>query len=195
MAACSTADGGIKMENLILCGYTSSGKSTIGRKLAELLNCSYIDTDALIEAACGMTIPAYCSAFGMEAFRELEHEVTKKLAGDITERNAGSSPAGKGEADREERFVISTGGGLLTYERNCLLMKSLGKVVYIKRPFDDCYAALSHHPERPLFRDHSREELEASYTARDRLYSEAANLIVLNDTTPAEAVHRIMRRL
>jgi shikimate kinase len=88
---------------MILLGYRGSGKSTIGRRLAELMNMPFVDTDDLIVAAAGQTIRTIFEQNGESYFRDLEA---------IAVRNACARSA-----------VIALGGGAVLREenRNCLL--------------------------------------------------------------------------
>ena len=58
-----------RMENIVLIGMPSSGKTTVGRLLAQRTGKKFVDTDALVEQAVGMTVPAYFAAKGESALR------------------------------------------------------------------------------------------------------------------------------
>lgn len=66
--------------NIILTGFMGTGKSTIGREIARLLGREFIDTDELIQARSGMTIPEIFTKLGEAAFRQMEREVAAELA-------------------------------------------------------------------------------------------------------------------
>ena len=78
---------------IFLCGYTNSGKTTIGKELARQLDVPFYDTDELITSQTGQTPQQIFASQGNEAFRNIEHEITKQVS---------SYPP----------CVISTGGGL-----------------------------------------------------------------------------------
>ena len=78
---------------IFLCGYTNSGKTTIGKELARQLDVPFYDTDELITSQTGQTPQQIFASQGNEAFRNIEHEITKQVSS--------YSPC-----------VISTGGGL-----------------------------------------------------------------------------------
>ncbi len=100
---------------IFLCGYTSSGKTTIGKELARQLDVPFYDTDELITSQTGQTPQQIFASQGNEAFRNIEHEITKQVS---------SYPP----------CVISTGGGLLTYSRNGDLLSKAGTIIYLNRP-------------------------------------------------------------
>jgi len=101
---------------IILLGYMGSGKSTIGKALANELNLSFVDLDHAIENEIGMSIRDYFEASGELKFRRLENEVLKKI---LNENND---------------MILSTGGGTPCYGNNLDLMKMTfnAKVFYLK---------------------------------------------------------------
>ncbi len=66
--------------NLVLTGFMGTGKTTVGRILAERLGCGFVDTDEVIESRAG-PIPGIFERDGEEAFREMERSVARELAG------------------------------------------------------------------------------------------------------------------
>jgi shikimate kinase len=85
--------------NIYLIGMMGAGKSSTGIQLAERLGYRFFDTDAVIEAAAGQTIPAIFEHQGEDAFRELETQVLAELSA-------------------YQRLVIATGGGIVTRPMN-----------------------------------------------------------------------------
>jgi shikimate kinase len=98
---------------LFIIGFMGSGKSTAGRKLASLLDWSFIDLDKKIEEYTGKTIPELFSQYGEEYFRNVESEVLKSLKGQIN-------------------IVISTGGGTPCHYDNMDYMLATGLTLYLK---------------------------------------------------------------
>lgn len=163
-------------ETIILCGFTSSGKTTIGRCLAERLNLPFFDTDQMIIEHNHMTIAEIFANGGEALFRELEYETAKQIC-EI-------GPA-----------VISTGGGMLTFARNGELLKKSGRIIYIDRPFEACYRSLSSMPDRPLFKNNTREQLETLYSERKKKYMIYVTEVVKNDSTPEAAAEKIYKTI
>ena len=156
-------------ENLVLCGMPGSGKSTIGKMLAEKLSMPYIDTDEKIVEKAGMPIPEIFSRRGEKAFRDLEADVIR-------------------EAARRSGQVISTGGGAVLREENRLRMRMNGRVFLIRRPAEALATA-----GRPLSRDLAA--LRAMEKERAPLYALAADAAMDNLTSPDDAVRAILEDL
>lgn len=157
---------------IILCGFTSSGKTTVGTMLAEALGLPFYDTDRLLTEQYQMTIPEIFAKGGESLFRDLEHEIAKQVC------TLGAS-------------VISTGGGMMTFPRNAELLTASGIVFYIDRSFENCYQSLSRQPDRPLYKNHTKAEMEETYRSRADQYMRSAVLAVNNDGEPMDAVRRI----
>ena len=158
----------LKKSNIILCGMPSSGKSTIGRLLAEALGREFYDADEEIEKAAGMGIPEMFERFGEEYFRKKEVEAIASLSA-------------------LNGAVIATGGGAVMNEINRMRLKRNGIAVLIER---DNTALVA--DGRPVSR---REGIEALYNKRMPVYKEFADLSVSNDLAPEDAVKSIVRRL
>ena len=101
---------------IILLGYMGSGKSTIGKALANELNLSFVDLDHAIEKQMGMTISDFFETSGELKFRRLENEVLNNVLAE------------------NDQMILSTGGGTPCYGNNLQLMKSApnAKVFYLK---------------------------------------------------------------
>ena len=97
---------------VFLVGFMGSGKTTIGKKLANYLKCDFIDLDKLIEAKVGMSIVEYFELYGESAFSDLEREVLQKT-------------------DFPENVIIATGGGAPCFGDNMSWMNENGLVAYL----------------------------------------------------------------
>ena len=152
--------------NLVLVGMPGSGKTTVGRALAQLTGRALLDLDSEIVRRAGKTIPQIFADDGEEAFRDLEGQVLAETC------------AGHGQ-------IIATGGGAVLRKDNRVAMRRTGRVYFLRR-------ALSQLPTdgRPLSRAGSLEEM---YRTREPLYQEAADASIDNNTTPAGAAHWIWR--
>ena len=96
--------------NIIIIGFMGSGKTTIGRKLAKLIEYSFVDTDSEIEDDQGCSVSEIFKYGGEECFREMETRLLEKL------KNIDNS-------------VIATGGGIVLREENRKMLKGIGKRV------------------------------------------------------------------
>ena len=157
---------GASMENLILIGMPGSGKSTVGRLLAERLNRRFVDADGEIVRQVG-EIPAYFAAHGEEAFRQVETRVLADLG-------------------KQSGLVIATGGGCVTRPENYDLLHQNGRLLWLQRdpeklPTDG----------RPVSR---RDGVQALYEKRKPLYQRFADRTVDNNGTPEAAVQQLLER-
>ena len=128
---------------IYLVGYMGCGKSTIGRKLADLMGISFVDLDKYIEERYFKTVPAIFAEEGEERFREKERASLMEVA-------------------QFEDVVVGTGGGAPCFFDNMEVMNSSGVTVYIA-PDTEVLATrlIKSKTERPLIIGKSREELIA----------------------------------
>jgi len=126
---------------IYLVGYMGCGKSTIGRKVADLLGISFIDLDKYVEERYFKTVPAIFAEEGESAFREKER-------------------AALIEVSQFEDVVVGTGGGAPCFFNNMELMNSSGITVYIA-PDTEVLACrlIKSKTERPLIVGKTRDEL------------------------------------
>ena len=89
-----------------------SGKSTVGKKLANLMNLKHIDTDKVFETKYNITISSFFEKYGENLFRELEHKILL-------------------ETIKEDNCIISTGGGLPCFHNNIEIIKENGISIYL----------------------------------------------------------------
>jgi shikimate kinase/3-dehydroquinate synthase len=101
------------MQNIYFIGLSGSGKSTVGRILADRLGRPFIDLDAFIEQDCGQSIATMFSEQGEDYFREYESRVLAHVVHSYS--NA----------------VIATGGGIVTRPENRLLLREHGLCIYL----------------------------------------------------------------
>lgn len=152
--------------NIVLIGMPGSGKTTVGRMLAQLLRRPFLDLDADIEAAAGMGIPEYFSKYGEPAFRELEAD---RMAG------AGLMHGG----------VIACGGGTPLREDNRLAMRQNGRVYHLVRDI-----AVLPKNGRPLSLKGSLQEM---WAVRRAFYEAAADVTVDAECGIDETVRQIAK--
>lgn len=156
--------------NIVIIGMPGSGKSTIGKMVADRLGKSFVDTDELIEQKYGR-IPDIFANDGEKVFRGYESDAAE-LAADI--RGA----------------VIATGGGIILNERNMDVLKHSGIVFFIDRPLD-ILMRTTDGSYRPLIADDS-SRLKTLYEQRYPLYCEYADYIISNDTEIESCVKDII---
>lgn len=119
--------------NIVLVGLMGSGKSAVGRALAEALDRPFLDTDAQIEGRTGRSIPAIFAAEGEVAFRDLESAAIH-------------------EAAAADGLVIATGGGAVLRASNREALRQSGVVFWLDAPPEElCRRALEQGVQsRPL---------------------------------------------
>ena len=154
------------MTNLVLVGMPGSGKTTVGKLLAERSGKPFVDLDGEIARRAGMSIPEMFASQGEGPFRQLEHEV-------LTEACAKSGQ------------IIATGGGAVLREENRAAMRRTGLVYRLRRRLEDLPTE-----GRPLSQAGRLEEMER---LRDPLYAAAADREIWNVNSPAEAAGEIWR--
>lgn len=152
-----------RKRNLVLVGMPSSGKSTVGRLLAERLGKRFVDTDAAVVAQAGCSIAEVFAAQGEAAFRALERQAVAKVS-------------------QDEGVVVATGGGVVLDAANVAALKQNGLVVFLDRPPEELVAT----PDRPL--STSAEAIRRLYDARLPLYRAAADISVATRGLPPAAV-------
>jgi shikimate kinase len=171
------------IERIVLTGFMGSGKSTIGRRLAERLGWRFVDLDHLIEERDGRTVARIFAESGEPAFRAME---TDALASSL----------------HEFRIVVALGGGALETPANLHALSTASRacIVLLSAEFDTLFdrcqqqittAAGSALPVRPLLGD--REAAASRLARREPIYREAAHVIL--DTTgqlPEESVEALL---
>ena len=156
--------------NVALIGMPSSGKTTIGRALAEKLGKRFVDLDEEIVKAEGRSIPDIFAAEGEDGFRAKEAEQTARFA-------------------KEGRQVLSCGGGVIKRPENLRALRQNGVVLFIDRPLED----LAVGGGRPL--SSSTDALKEMEAQRRPLYLAAADAVIPNKTTAADAVAAALEAL
>ena len=161
-------------KNLILIGLHGSGKTTVGRLTAARLGLAFADCDTLIETAEGMTVPAILDRRGAPCFRAAESRIVADLCG------------GSGR-------VIATGGGAVVEEKNRIIIKKSGFVVFLDRDIGDIAGCVGNR-ERPVLRKCTLEELAAQ---RRAWYLACADAVVDGRTAEelAEKITEIWRKV
>jgi shikimate kinase len=145
--------------NVILIGFMASGKTSVGRRLAQRLGYNFLDTDQFIESELGCTIAEVFSIQGEAYFRKLESRLAARL-------------------HCLQNTVISTGGGLPITPGNLERLREAGSVVFIKASLEDILKRLERDVRRPMVQ---RGELRETVTSllEERLPSyEQADLVV-----------------
>ena len=157
-----------QMQNIVLIGMPGSGKSSIGRALAERLHRPFIDADAEIVRRAGCSIPEIFTKDGEPGFRKFESAVLADLG-----KASGS--------------ILATGGGCITRPENYPSLHQNGRIVWLMRPLE-----LLPTDGRPMSQ---ANPLEALWETRKALYERFSDVRIANDRTIADCVHAIEEAL
>ncbi len=167
----------MKPQRIILTGFMGTGKSTVGLLLAEELGWPFLDTDHLVEARAGRTIPEIFATDGEPAFRDLESAVLKE--------SLDKSPA-----------VVATGGGAVIKPENLLLMKKAGRLVALTARPDvilERVAAEQDPGERPLLQGPDpKAEILRLIKSRQEAYDKADYVVDTSEQEPEEIAALIL---
>lgn len=158
-----------EISNISFIGMPGCGKTTIAKALAEKLQKTVVDTDALIVEKTHMPIAEIFAQYGEDYFRSLEQQVIA-------------------EVSKEHGQIIATGGGIIKKQENIDLLKQNGMVIFIDRPLD----SLEIGNGRPL--SANQQAVAALYQERYQLYKAACDMEIKNQTTIEHAVAEILKR-
>ena len=154
-----------------------SGKSTIGRKLAKLLEYSFVDTDTVIEEDQGCSVSEIFKYGGEECFRKMETRLLQKL------KNV-------------ENSVIATGGGIVLREQNQRLLQEIGKRVYLNVPQEELQQRLKNGRNRPLLKKKDPETVvQKMMKERVLLYEQAEYIVDAGQRSPQKIASEIINKL
>jgi shikimate kinase len=162
--------------NVILVGFMGAGKSTVGRLLARRLGRCFVETDAMITAREGRSIPEIFADRGEPYFRQLEAEVLDALA-------------------EKRDHVVATGGGFPCKPGVMDRLLQLGTVVWLAADFESAYARANRVGGRPMLAGRSAEDAAALYRVRQDSYRHAHLAIDTTHMTVDAVVARIVRHL
>ncbi|MEZ5385886.1 MAG: shikimate kinase [Prosthecobacter sp.] len=165
-----------RQPNILLIGLMGSGKSTVGRIVAQMIGFQFIDTDALIVETAGLTIPEIFAKDGEAGFRKLESATLRSLLG-------------------KRGCVIATGGGIVTRPENLPLLRHLGYVVWLDADPERLARRTAMNNNRPLLagEENPKSKLERLLTERKPLYKKLADLrIQTAELTPQETAYGVM---
>lgn len=151
-----------------------TGKTTVGRLLAERLGTTFIDLDARIVESAGATIAEIFEMQGEERFRDIESAILARIA-------------------EQSDSVVATGGGVVLRETNRVLMNKAGVVVNLHASKEAVAERLSGDTGRPLL-DGGETELKISrlFTEREPLYRECHTQIDTTGKAPEDIVYEIL---
>lgn len=168
----------MNMPRLFLIGPMGSGKTTVGRHLANRLELEFLDLDQEIEKRCGVDVSIIFEIEGEAGFREREHTMLE-------------------EVSRREHILLATGGGSILRADNRQLLRERGLVVWLKTSVEQQLKRLERDQRRPLLQAPDRRaRLDALADARNALYAECAHLVVRSvNVSPMAMANRAHRQI
>jgi len=152
--------------NIFLTGFMGTGKTTVGKKIADLTGMKFHDLDRLIEETAGLSISEIFKEKGEPWFRRLE----SKLLIEISEK---------------KNIVLATGGGVVLNPVNRNKMKSSGVVVALTASLETIWERLKEDTYRPLLNgENPRKLMEELYKQRASIYSDAHVIVSVDGKSP-----------
>lgn len=174
-----------KKNIIYLTGFMTSGKSTIGSILSNVLGWEFYDLDRVIESKENKKVVDIFDKHGEEYFRRIENETLSELS-------------------QSTNTVIALGGGTISNKSNLEIIKNSGILVYLKVPPEILYKRLKNKIDRPLFKDlvlgeKSEEEflekIDLLLKKREDDYEQADLVIKTDETRIGFTVDKIAKQI
>ena len=161
--------------NIVITGFMCTGKTSVGKLLAEKLGYQFVDTDDLIEQRVSMKISDIFSVYGEPYFRDVETEVVKEVA-------------------KKDKFVISTGGGVVLRKVNMDELRKNGIIVNLTAKPETIYNRLKNQPGvRPLLnKPDPMNEIIKLLSQREEYYKNCDLRIETDNFTVEQIVQQIL---
>ena len=154
---------------IVLTGFMGSGKSTVGRLVADALGCPFMDLDQLIVKKAGRSIPEIFAAEGERGFRRLEKQLLEQTVARYGENTA----------------VLALGGGTVTIPGVPAFLQEKTLCIYLQASLETLERHLEGQKEgRPL----AGEGLAERLAAREPLYAAAAHVTIGTDSLSPEEI-------
>ncbi|MGH7145725.1 MAG: shikimate kinase AroL [Planctomycetota bacterium] len=171
------------MQNIFLIGLRGSGKTTVGRLLAERLHRPFFDTDHLIAQLQGCSVAEVFHTRGEAAFRHLESQALSEICRD------------------HRRAVVATGGGMVLSSGNREKMRANGLVIHLSAPPEILHHRIAKDPDSDSLRPSltgltGLDDLRATADKRADMYEAARHCeVAVADRTPEEIVTAILEQI
>jgi len=164
-------------KTIVLVGLMGSGKTSIGKRLANRLELSFYDSDIEVEQAAGYPIKEIYEIFGEQSFLDGEQRVIKRLLDQPT-------------------HVLATGGGSFAYEQTRKIVKEKAISVWLKADIETLVARVSRRTDRPMFTDSNhREVLDKLIEERYPVFEEADVHVQTLDEPTNATVDRVIQAM
>lgn len=161
-------------KNIILIGFMGSGKTSVGKILADSIGFDFIDTDeTILKRENSSSIKQIFDTKGENYFREQERGIVKEIA-------------------IKKDSVIATGGGVIKDKENMDALRLNGVVVFMKCSPEVILKRIGNKTDRPIIYNKSAEEIEEIMKEREEFYANHDILIDVSALTPIDAAKAIM---
>jgi shikimate kinase len=160
---------------IVLIGAPGAGKSTVGAMLAQVLDCEFIDSDAVIEQKLGMSISEIFIQKSEQYFRQIEKHVVLDLL-------------------KNTDGVLSLGGGSVLNE-DVQLELAKHRVVWLQVSLADAVERVGLNQSRPLLLGNVRSNMKHLLTERNHVYQNLATLTVDATSSPQAVVRSIIEKM
>ncbi len=169
--------GDFQVKNIVLIGFMGTGKTVVGKALAEKLGLQFIDTDDLIEEEVKMAISEIFSKYGEEYFREIEKKVVEKIS-------------------KLKNLVIATGGGMVVRPENIKNLKKNGVIICLTAEPEVILSRIKEETHRPLLRaGDPLKKIEELLAQREKGYRQASIIIDASNLSTEEIVSKILEKI
>jgi shikimate kinase len=162
------------MKNIILIGYRGTGKTSVGRKLAEKMKLPFYDTDQLLTDRIGKTIKAWVEEKGWASFREEEKKVIQEISA--------QAPG-----------IVSLGGGAVMDPENCKTIRQMGRIIWLTAGLQTILERMKSDPlnqdNRPALSDQDWEnEAKDLLLKRSPVYRQLADFSIDTEGKTVETI-------
>jgi len=163
------------MRNIVLIGFMGTGKSTVGKRLAQSLAWDFVDTDCEIGEVTSLSVSEIFRRHGETRFRSEESIVVARLS-------------------QQEQLVIATGGGTVLNPINWNALAQNGIVIALHASLEAILARIGHKNDRPLLKG-PKEAIERLWSERQECYAQADFIVDTSQQNVDEVVKEILARL
>ncbi len=160
-------------------GFMGCGKSSVGRRLSQLLCCPFVDLDQVIEERAGRTIPEIFAQDGESAFRQRELEALKSVVNSAS-HDVKIATKQSSEPRQATRMVVALGGGAVMTPKCAEIVQSETMCIYLRAGIDTLVGHLEGQTDgRPMLQGTElRERIERLMGERSDTYEANAHMII-----------------
>lgn len=165
----------MEKKNIILVGFMATGKTSVGKQLAQKTGMRFVDMDAIIEEREGRTINEIFASDGEPYFRERECALAKELA-------------------QESGLIISTGGGIVLNPENIAAFNATGLVACLTAEPEEILRRVARCQSRPLLAGDKEKQVRDLLEKRRPLYEAIPFQVITDGCRPQEIAAKILQK-